>query len=633
LRSENPNEKLEETKKRYPEKFVSEETVFGRIRRGDRIFIGTGCGEPQYLVRALVDYVSSNPKALFDAEILHVWSLGVAPYSIEKFKRNFRYNSFFVGNDTREAVNRGAADYTPIFLSDVPDLFRQKLIPIDVALIQTSPPDDHGYLRLGVSVDIVKAAAENAPLVIAQVNSNMPHVQGDGFIRIEDVGYLIPHDEPLLEYKAEVDDELSRRIGGYVARLVQDGDTIQVGYGRIPNIILSNLDRKSHLGVHTELLSDGIVELMKKGVIDNTRKSIDRGKTVAAFCMGSKETYDFLHHNAAIEFRTIDYTNNLLVLARQENMVAINGALEIDLTGQSTSESIGKIFYSGIGGQADFMRGALLSRNGRTILVLPSTAREGTVSRIVPFLKEGAGVTLNRGDVHYVVTEYGIAYLKGKSIRERAMELISIAHPKFRPGLIEEARNRSLIYKDQKFIPGETGQYPEHLETYRTTKTGLEVLLRPVKISDESLLKDFFHRFSDDSLYRRFFSSRQDLPHEFLERFVAIDYTRQMVMLALLGEGEKAEIIGIGQYWKKEKTHAAEIAFAVRDDYQNHGVGMELFSYLTFLARREGLLGFTAEVLMDNRPMLHLCRKMGFDIEKTGTSGVYNLQMTFRRKE
>ncbi len=629
---EEMDERLEEAKRRYPEKFVSEEAIFSHIRRGDRIFIGTGCGEPQYLVHALNDYVSSNPTALFDAEILHVWSLGVAPYAVEKFKRNFRYNSFFVGNDTREAVNKGAADYTPIFLSEVPDLFYQRIIPIDVALIQTSPPDEHGYLRLGVSVDIVKAAAEMASLVIAQVNSNMPHIQGDGFVPVEEVDFIIPHDEPLLEYRADVDNELTRRIGRHASRLIQDGDTIQVGYGSIPNAILSALEHKNHLGVHTELLSDGIAELMKKGVIDNTRKSIDRGKTVAAFCMGKRETYEYLHHNPAIEFRMIDYTNNPLVLAQHQNMVAINSALEIDLTGQSTSESIGRIFYSGIGGQADFMRGAVLSRTGRTILVLPSTAKKDTISRIVPFLKEGAGVTLNRGDVHYVVTEYGIAYLKGKSIRERAMELISIAHPTFRPWLIEEARNRALIYKDQKFIAGKAGEYPEHLETYRTTKTGLEILLRPIRLNDEPLLRDFFHRFSDDSLYRRFFSIRQDLPHEFLQKFVAIDYSQQMLILAVIEEKERTEIIGIGQYWKKEETHTAEVAFAVRDDYQDKGVGMELFSYLTYLARKEGLLGFTAEVLMDNRPMLHLCRKMGFDIERTGASGIYNLNMTFREK-
>ncbi|HVP76447.1 MAG TPA: GNAT family N-acetyltransferase [Thermodesulfobacteriota bacterium] len=625
------NKSFDRVKKKYPQKFVEEEQVFNRIRRGDRIFIGTGCGEPQHLVTGLMSYVKSHPKAFPDTEIIHVWTLGVAPYTDEKFQYNFRYNSFFVEDNTRNAVNRGSADYTPIFLSEVPGLFYDRAIPIDVALIQTSLPDEKGYLGLGVSVDIVRAAVENAHLVIAQVNANMPNVYGDGSIPLEDIDFIIPFDEPLLEYKTDPGNELTERIGKYVSQLIQDGDTIQVGYGSVPSAILSSFVGKKHLGIHTELLSDGMLELMKKGAVDNSRKSIDTRKTVAAFCMGRKETYDYLHRNPGIELRTADHTNNPLIIAKHPNMVAINSALEIDLTGQASAESIGKIFYSGIGGQADFMRGAALSPNGKTILAMPSTAQNGSVSRIVPFLKEGAGVTLNRGDVHYVVTEYGIAYLKGKNIRERAMELVAIADPKFRPGLIEEAKRSSLIYKDQAFIPGEAGEYPEYLEAYRSTKTGLEILLRPIKITDEPLVKDFFHSFSDANLYRRFFSARMDMPHEFLQKFVIIDYTKQMVILAVMEQERKEVVVGIGQYWIEETLHMADIAFAVRDEYQNRGVGMELFSYLTSLAKKRGLLGFTAEVLMDNRPMLHLCRKMRFDMEQTGASGVYNLKMMFRK--
>jgi acyl-CoA hydrolase/RimJ/RimL family protein N-acetyltransferase len=622
---------LERWRERYPEKFATEETIFSKIRRGHHIFISTGCGEPQYLVRALVNYVQSHPKAIFDAEVFHVWTLGVAPYADEKFKYNFRHNSFFIGPNTREAVNQGLADYTPIFLSHVPRIFARGLVPIDVALIQTSPPDRHGYMSLGVSVDITKAATERASLVIAQVNSFMPRVHGDGFIHIEDVDFIVPYDEPLLEFHAPADNEIAQQIGKYVARIIQDGDTIQVGYGSIPNAILANLSEKKHLGVHTELLSDGIVVLMKQGVIDNSRKTIDRGKTVATFCMGSRETYEYLDDNPAIEFRTVDYTNNPLVIARHDNMTAINSALEIDLTGQASAESLGKTFFSGIGGQADFMRGAVLARNGKTILALPSTANNETVSRIVPFLREGAGVTLNRGDIHYVVTEYGIAYLHGKNVRERAMALIAIAHPKFRPWLIQEAKKLNLIYKDQAFIPGKRGEYPEELETYRTTKSGLEILLRPVKISDEHLLKDFFYALSDTSLYRRFISMRKDMPHERLQEFVVIDYTKELVILATIQKEEGVEeVVGVGQYAIDERTNTAEVAFVVRDDYQGQGIGTELLAYLTYLAKRQGLHGFTAEVLEENRPMLHLFEKMGFDIEKRRSEGVYELKMTFR---
>jgi acyl-CoA hydrolase/GNAT superfamily N-acetyltransferase len=615
----------------YPEKFATEEFIFSNIHPGNRIFIGTACGEPQYLVKALTEYARSHPKAFFDAELFQVWTLGVAPYTDEKFKENFRHNSFFIGKNTRDAVNRGLADYTPIFLSQVPALFRKRLVPVDVALIQTSLPDENGRLSLGISVDIVKAATENASLVIAQVNSYMPRVPGETFIPIKDVDFIIRHDESLLEYQDTVSDDIAQKIGNYVARIVQDGDTIQVGYGSTPNAILAQLKNKRHLGVHTELLTDGIVDLMTSGVIDNSQKALDPGKTVAAFCMGRRETYEFLNDNTAIEFRPVDYTNNLLVLARQKNMTAINSALEIDLSGQATAESLGNIFFSGIGGQADFMRGAILSPGGKTILTIPSTAENGQVSRIVPFLREGAGVTLSRGDIHYVVTEYGIAYLHGKNIRERAMDLIAIAHPRFREGLIREAKDRNLIYKDQAFIPGVKGEYPAEYETYKTTHTGLRFLLRPVKLSDEHLLKDFFYALSNDCMYRRYITTRLDMHHDRLQPLVVIDYTKEMVILAVIQQQEKELVVGMAQYTISETTNTADVGFVVRDDYQGTGIGSMLLDYLTYLAKKSGLLGFTAVVLMENLPMLHLFEKMGFNIEKHAESSLYELKMSFKR--
>ena len=619
---------LDDIRKLWPEKFASEEKVFDHIRPGHRIFIGIACGEPQYLVRALIDYIKRKPNAFFDAELVQMWTLGIAPYADEKFKDNFRLNSFFIGDSIRGAVNKAAADYTPIFLSSVPDLFIRGIIPIDVALIQTSQLDSSGNMSLGVSVDIVKAAVETASLVVAQVNSNMPFVYGDGVINVRDVDILLPHDEPLLEYRDLVPGDVAQRIGRYVARLVEDGSTLQVGYGSVPNAVLANLSGKKHLGLHSELFSDGVAELMKAGALDNSEKSIDRGRAVASFCMGRKETYDYLHRNQAVEFRTIDYTNNLLNIVKQQKMTAINSALEIDLTGQATAESLGKTFYSGIGGQADFMRGAVLAPGGKTILALPSTAEDGRVSRIVPFLKEGAGVTLSRGDVRYVVTEYGIAYLHGKNIRERAMDLIAIAHPDFRQWLVDEARELFLIYRDQEFFPG---GYPDALETHRITKAGLEILLRPVKISDEPLMKEFFYSLSDESMYLRFASARKDMPHRRLQEFVALDYSKVMVILAVIGREEKETIIGVGQFSVDENTHTAELAFVVKDEYQNKGVGAELNSYLTYLAKKQGLLGFTAEVLADNAPTLHLLEKMGFEIEKS-EAGVHELKLMFDKR-
>ncbi|PKL39993.1 MAG: acetyl-CoA hydrolase [Spirochaetae bacterium HGW-Spirochaetae-1] len=620
---------LDKWKNKYPEKFAPEEDIFSNIHRGDRIFISTACGEPQYLIKALSNYVDSNPKAFAETEVMHVWSLGVAPYSDEKFSYNFRHNSFFVADATRDSVNAGMADYTPIFLSNIPGLINSGRITIDVALIQTSPPDEHGLVSLGISVDITKSAIENARIIIAQINENMPRVHGDTFLDMRAIDYIVPFDEELLEYNPRVPGDVAQEIGRYVSKLINDGDTIQLGYGSLPNAILNNLAVKKNLGVHSELLTDSMVELIQQGVINNSRKSLNRGKTVASFCMASRKTYEFLNDNPLIEFRPIDYTNNPLNIAQLDNMTAINAALQIDLTGQSTSESINSTFYSGIGGHADFMRGAILAPGGKTILVLQSTARNGEVSRIVPFLDSGAGVTLNRGDIRYVVTEFGIAYIHGKNIRERAMDLIAIAHPKFRPWLIDEAKRLRIIYHDQAFIPGKKGEYPEHLETIRTTRSGMQINLRPVKMNDEPLIKDFFYALSDKSLQRRFMTIRRDVPHKMRQEFVIIDYTIEMTILATLESAGKEIVVGLGQTINEEHTHTAEVAFAVRDDFQNNGIGTELLNYLTVLAKKEGLLGFTADVLTENRPMLHVFENHFPALEKKIEDGVYNLTMRF----
>jgi acyl-CoA hydrolase/RimJ/RimL family protein N-acetyltransferase len=631
MRSQRTSSKLADVRTLYPEKFAPEEEIFSHIHRGDRLFIGTGCGQPQYLVRALMDYVESRPNAFFDVEVIHVWTVGVAPYTDERFEDNFRHTSFFVGNSTREAVNEGLADYTPIVLSQVPDMLYRGVIPVDVALIQTSAPDKHGYVSLGINVDITKAAAECASTVIAQVNRNMPRVHGDSFLSLEDLDFIVPYDEPLLEITPRATDDVAERIGKYVARLVRDGDTIQVGFGRIPNAVAWSLIDKKDLGVHSEILTDGIVQLMKRGIVNNSKKTLNRGKTVATFCMGSKDTYEYLHDNPRIEFRPIDYTDNPLIVAQHENITAINSALQVDLTGQATAESIGRTFYAGIGGQADFSRGAMLAKGGRTIVTLHSTTQNDTISRIVPYLSEGAGVTLCRGDIHYVVTEYGMAYLHGESVRHRAMQLISIAHPKFRRWLIEEARKMNLIYRDQAFVDGKAGEYPEELEAHRVTKSGVEVLIRPIRISDEPLLKDFLYGLSDRSLYLRFVSARKDMSHQRLQEMVAIDYTQQMALLAVTPHNTKRDIVGVAQYFLNPATPTAEVTLVIRDDYQNRGVGTELLSYLTYLAKNSGLVGFTAEVLIENTPMLRLLKKMGFDIETISEdAGVYEMKLMFR---
>ena len=628
---ENKKKIINALKKKYKDKFAALEDIFPHIHKGSSIFVGTGCGEPQHLIKSLGDFVESNQSRLFGAEIIQVWTLGVAPYTKEKFKNNFRHNSFFISDYSREAVNTGLADFTPVFLSDVPYLLEKGSINIDVALVQVSLPDDNDNFSLGISVDIVKAAVKKAKMVIAQVNSHMPRVLGDTFIHADEIDYIVPFDEPLIEFSPKVPDDLSKRIGKNVAKLIDDGDTLQVGYGSMPNAILAGLTKKKNLGIHTELLTDGIADLMKRGVVNNSKKTVDQGRTIASFCMGNMRTYKFIHDNPNVEFRQIDYTNDPIIIGLQDNMTAINSALQIDLTGQASAESIGRMFFSGPGGQVDFMRGAVRSRGGKSILAMRSTSNDGKYSRIIPLLGEGAGVTLLRGDVHYVVTEYGIAFLHGKNIRERAISLIAIAHPDFRQELIEKAKELGLIFADQVFIPGKKGEYPEHLETFRISKKGLPLLLRPVKISDENLLKDFFYSLSDKSLYQRFLTSQPVIPHNFLQKFVVIDYTAQMTILAVIEKEGKETVAGIGQYVKDDKAHTADVAFAVRDIYHNNGIGAILLSYLTQLAVKDGLWGFTADVLVENLSMLRLFENLGFEIDKKMENGVYEILIKFKK--
>jgi acyl-CoA hydrolase/ribosomal protein S18 acetylase RimI-like enzyme len=620
---------IDELKKIYPDKFTTENSVFRNIKRGNKVFIGTGAGEPRHLVRSLMDYLNHNPAAFFDVDIYYVWTLpDDSNYFYKKYKQNFRMASCFIGDLNREAINKGDADFTPIFTSKIPEMFDRNYFPIDIALIQTSLPDEHGYLSLGVSVDVTKTAVENAGMVIAQVNANMPKVHGDGFIHINDIDYIIPYDEPLPEYDPKEESEVVDQIGRYVASLVRDGDTIQIGYGNIPFSILPSLGNKNNLGVHSEILTDGVIELMKKGVVDNLKKTINKGKTIGSYCMGTQATYNYIHNNPAIELKRLDYVNNPMTIARHDNMTAINTVLQIDLTGQASSESLGNVFYSGMSGFANFMRATPLARKGKTIIALKSTTRDGKVSKILPNLLEGSGVSLHRADVQYVVTEYGIAYLQGKNLRERAMELISIAHPDFRPWLIEEAKARNLIYKDQRFIPGERGQYIESYETHRETKTGLELLLRPIKISDEPRIRDFFNTLSDQSLYTRFFRGFKYVPHENLQYIVTVDNAKGVSIVAVIQQEEKEIVVGLGQYYVDNTNYSAVVSFATSDNYRKNGIATILLNHLTYLAKKNGLLSFNAIVLGENTSMLKVLKKQGFTT-KSVESGVVELEKVF----
>lgn len=425
----------------YKKKLCSAEEAVSVVKSGDRVYISGNAATPYVLMKAL----AQRKDELFNVELVHVLLMGEDPLSKPEMEGHFRHNSLFVGPADRQAINEGRADYVPIFLHQIPELFYSGQMPIDVAMLHLSPPDEHGFMSFGVEVLASKAAAEKAKIVIAQVNDQMPRVLGDSFIHVSRVHKIVEVSEPLPELERAPMTEVELKIGQYIADLIEDGCTLQLGIGGIPDAVLAALKNKRELGIHTEMVSDGVMEAIEAGIITGSRKTLHPHKVIMTFVLGSKKLYDFVDNNPIFEAHPTDYTNHPFIVAQNEKMVAINSAIEVDITGQVCSDSIGTYIYSGFGGQVDFIRGAAHSKGGKPIIALPSTAKNGEVSRIVPYLKQGAGVVTTRADVRYVVTEYGVAYLYGKNLQERTKALINIAHPKFRADLIKEAKKRNLL--------------------------------------------------------------------------------------------------------------------------------------------------------------------------------------------
>lgn len=425
----------------YYGKLVTAEEALKSVRSGNCVYIHPGCAAPEKLIAAMV----ARANELLDVRVMHLMSFGAAPYARPEMAKHFRHLALFAGKNVREAINQGRADYLPVFLSEIPRLFYCRRLPVDIALIQVSPPDEHGFCSFGVGVDCTKAASETAKVVIAQVNSKMPRVLGDNFIHVRKITHFVECDEPLLELPRIHRSSEHEQIGKNCAGLIEDGSTLQLGIGGIPDAVLHRLRDRKDLGVHTEMFSDGMVELVEAGVVTNEKKTLHPGKIVASFVLGTHKLFDFIHDNPIVEFHPTEYVNDPFIIAQNDKMVSINSAIQVDLTGQVCADSIGYSIYSGFGGQVDFVRGAARSRGGKAIIALLSTAKDGSVSRIVPHLEEGAGVVTSRGDVHYIVTEFGVADLHGKSLRERARALIAIAHPAFRGELLAFAEKQYHI--------------------------------------------------------------------------------------------------------------------------------------------------------------------------------------------
>lgn len=419
-------------KEDYKNKLKSFKEAADLIRSNDRVVFEHAVGEP----KSLVDAIVANKDAYENVEIVHMVPMGDAKYCDEDMSKHFRHNSLFVGTSTKKAVSEARADFTPTFFYQVPRLFRESL-PVDVAIVQVSKPDEHGYVSLGVSVDYTKAACQLAKTVIAQVNKYMPRTLGESFLHVSEIDCFVECDEPIYELPNPKIGEVEREIGKHCASLINNGDTLQLGIGAIPDAVLSFLTEKKDLGIHSEMFSDGVVDLYNKGVINNKKKTINKGKMVAAFLMGTRKLYDFVDDNPEVIMMPVDYVNNPVVIMQEDNIVSINSCIQVDLMGQVVSESIGETQISGVGGQVDFVRGASMAKNGRSIIAMPSTVK-GKFSKIVPVIDEKAAVTTSRCDVDYIVTEYGIAHLRGKTLRERSKALIAIAHPDFRDELIKE---------------------------------------------------------------------------------------------------------------------------------------------------------------------------------------------------
>jgi acyl-CoA hydrolase/RimJ/RimL family protein N-acetyltransferase len=614
-----------EWQKKYQSTIATAMEAVKKIRPGQRVFIGTGCAEPLELVGALTQRARELP----DTEILHMLTFGEAPYAHKEMAQYFRINSFFIAENVRDIIQEGLGDYTPIHMSDIPHLFNSGQLPLDVALIHVSPPDQYGMCSLGVSVDIVKSAAENASLVIAQVNPNMPRTLGDSFIHAYDIDVLVPSDAPILEVLPPDINDVTRQIAENISALVEDGSTIEVGIGRIPQALLGFLKDKKDLGIHTEMISDGIVDLIQCGAINGTRKTADHGKVVTSFCLGTRKLYDFIDNNPLFSFHPTEYVNNPTIINQQHKMVAINTALEIDLTGQVCADSIGTKFFSGVGGQVDFNRGAAKAPGGKAIIALPSTAQDGKTSRIVVHLSTGAGVVTTRAGVYYVVTEYGTAYLHGKSVSERAMALISIAHPDFRADLLRQAIEAKYLSTELADLEGKILIGPKELRTTYLLNDGTLINFRPIHPTDAPRMRELFHRLSEATIFYRFMSHQQFVPRRQIQDFVYIDHRNDVAIVGTLPEAYGEAIIAIGSYYLDPKTNLAEVAFVVHDEWQNRGIGAFLFLHLIRIARRNGIRGFTAEVLVENKAMQAVINKSNCKIKTRFADNVYSYEMDF----
>ncbi|MBW1696757.1 MAG: GNAT family N-acetyltransferase [Deltaproteobacteria bacterium] len=598
----------------YVEKKCTVLEAIRHIKPGQRVFIGSSCGEPQHLVRGFAEVAGG----LKDVEIVRLLALETTPLSLIATKtkgHSLNIRSFYLGSAKPKALARNLRFITPLNLSAVPMLFQTRQLPIHVALIQVSPPDDFGWMSLGVSVDITLSAALSADLVIAQVNSKMPRVLGRSFIHVNDVDLVVEHDEQLLTIGEQPESEAANTIARLMPRLIEDGATIQIGLGTTSQAVLLALKDKNDLGIHTQFLTDDIMHLVARGVVTNRKKGFNEGKLVASSAMGTQSLYEFVDDNPGIEFHPSDYVNDPGIISRHNKMVSINVAMTIDLTGQVAADALPFNYFSGVTGMLDFVRGASQAKSGKSILLMTSTSQHGRLSRIVPMLSDTA-VVVPRGDVHYVVTEYGAVNLFGKSLQERALGMISIAHPKFREELFFEAKKMGLFSPERTLKDSIRGVYPvKYEETY--TINNQQVTIRPAKPVDERRIQEHFYTLDKNDVISRFFHEKSSFFREEVEGITQIDYIKNLTIVAVVGEFGFGKVVAIGEYLLDPDKNMAEIAFSVSKDWQRKGLGKIIIHKLAEAAKENHIDGFYAYTIPQNQAMIKLFKSLPCTVQTT----------------
>ena len=602
----------------YAASVTSAEDALAKIPGGSHVFVGTACSTPRLLTGTLE--TMRFPPA--DIELLHFLTTGAVPHDDQgKSTTRFRHRSFFVGSDMRAAVRQGQAEYVPMSIVRLPQLIDIGRVHVDVALIQVSMPDEFGYVSLGISVDALPAAIARAKLVIAEVNAQMPRSMGDSTFHISEIDCLVPNSVPLPEYvhpatEGQVVEQIARYIGG----IIEDGSTLQIGLGRIPDAALKYLADRRDIGIHSDVITDSVIPLLEKGILTGRRKSTHRGKIVTSFALGSKRLYDLIDRNPLFSFQSIDAVGNPETIAAQHRMVSVTQAFSIDLTGQVCVDQLDDGFYGGIAAQGEFLRGAARSEGGKAIICLASTNGDGTESRVRAALAAGEGATIARTDVHYVITEYGIAYLFGKSIRERAIALIDVAHPKFRAELLALAQGMSYLPASQTLK--NMRAYPVEEEFTIELKDKRSLLLRPAVAADSNAIRDLFHSMSEGDVYTRFFRKVRELSGQDVQRLCNVNFENEVAFVAVSGTRENPRIVAHACYFIDPSTNFGETAFMIGPQWQGCGLGGALQRRMIEHAKARGLRGFVADIMSSNANMIRLAKSGSSEVsvESNGTT-------------